>query len=54
MEGYKKHRLMSCTCFAAGGPIGRSKAPKPDDFREAYDWFRQNTHPKSRIMAWYV
>eukprot|EP00922_Rhytidocystis_sp_ex-Travisia-forbesii_P060237 GHVS01089261.1.p1 GENE.GHVS01089261.1~~GHVS01089261.1.p1 ORF type:complete len:770 (+),score=54.28 GHVS01089261.1:82-2391(+) len=24
-----------------------------DDFREAYYWFRQNTHPTSRLMSWW-
>ncbi|CDJ33488.1 oligosaccharyl transferase STT3, putative [Eimeria mitis] len=36
-----------------GGPIGRTNTPKPDDFREAYNWLRQNTHPKARVMAWW-
>ncbi|KFH11114.1 putative oligosaccharyl transferase stt3 protein [Toxoplasma gondii VAND] len=24
-----------------------------DDFREAYYWIRQNTHPRARIMSWW-
>lgn len=24
-----------------------------DDFREAYSWFRDNTHPNARIMSWW-
>ncbi|KAF8819163.1 putative oligosaccharyl transferase stt3 protein [Cardiosporidium cionae] len=24
-----------------------------DDFREAYSWFRYNTHPKARLMSWW-
>ena len=24
-----------------------------DDYREAYDWLRQNTDPKSTIMSWW-
>eukprot|EP00922_Rhytidocystis_sp_ex-Travisia-forbesii_P060236 GHVS01089260.1.p1 GENE.GHVS01089260.1~~GHVS01089260.1.p1 ORF type:complete len:806 (+),score=77.15 GHVS01089260.1:85-2418(+) len=24
-----------------------------DDFREAYYWFRQNTHPTARLMSWW-
>ncbi|CDJ60271.1 oligosaccharyl transferase STT3, putative [Eimeria maxima] len=39
--------------YKLGGPIGRTNAPKPDDFREAYNWLRQNTHKKARIMAWW-
>eukprot|EP01053_Blabericola_migrator_P006968 Blabericola_migrator_1__6967@NODE_352_length_9495_cov_44_513789_g282_i0_p1_GENE_NODE_352_length_9495_cov_44_513789_g282_i0NODE_352_length_9495_cov_44_513789_g282_i0_p1_ORF_typecomplete_len734_score130_37STT3/PF02516_14/7_6e147PTPS_related/PF10131_9/0_0008_NODE_352_length_9495_cov_44_513789_g282_i052867487 len=24
-----------------------------DDFREAYTWFRHNTHPNARVMSWW-
>ncbi|OEH80140.1 oligosaccharyl transferase [Cyclospora cayetanensis] len=40
-------------CYFSGGPIGRTNMPKPDDFHEAYHWFRQNTHPKAKIMSWW-
>lgn len=25
-----------------------------DDYREAYFWLRQNTHPDSKILSWFV
>ncbi|KAL8430707.1 hypothetical protein Efla_007573 [Eimeria flavescens] len=36
-----------------GGSIRRADAPRPDDFREAYHWFRQNTHPEAKLLAWW-
>ncbi|KAL8271929.1 hypothetical protein Esti_004053 [Eimeria stiedai] len=36
-----------------GAPVGHTDMPKPDDFREAYHWFRQNTHPRAKLLAWW-
>lgn len=47
-------RARTVVFVLTGAVKGDHRATAFDDYREAYHWFRHNTHPDAKLMGWYI